>query len=254
LLREIMRYWANCAVPTTEPVHWEFSSANGQLGGIDLATLVELGGNRRSAGDFGTFANGGNSLHYCPMEPDLAGLMSPEEVPDLWFADDARWLFESGRQVLDDMGSPVYVAETVSTWTVEEIVRRFGVRAPGANDAQKAFRAALILVVDPCNTAHVSTLDESCEAVALVSGLGDDVPEGFRKRRYSFPEATGGRATLTMDRLCEVQHAVLDEAAGGKPGAKVRVVKGRGPAVDDHIDHNTRDGRLMVLESARRNS
>ena len=246
-LHEIMHSWANYAIPTTEPFHWGFSSANGQLGGFDLANLVELGGNRYSAGEFGTFANGGNSVPYSPIELYFAGLMPSEEVPDLWFADDARWLYENDRQVLDEAGSPVFVAESISTWSVEEIVERFGMRSPDVNDSQKAFRAALVLLVDPRNTAHLSTLDELSEAVELFAGSGEDVPPGFRKRRYNFQEATGGRATLTMDRLSDFQHAVPEEVVG-KTEAKIRVIERRGPIMDGHIDHNTRGGQSMVLK------
>ena len=240
-LHEIMHSWANYAIPTTEPFHWGFSSANGQLGGFDLANLVELGGDRYSAGEFGTFANGGNSVPYSPIELYFAGLIAPEEVPDLWFAEDGRWLVENGREALDDAGSPVFVAERVSIWSVEDIVRRFGMRSPDVNGSQKAFRAAVILLVDPRNTAHRSTLDELSEAVDLFAGPGENVPAGFRKRRYNFLEATGGRATLTMDGLSDHRRAARDGAVGNTE-AKVRVVEGSRPRVDGHIEHNTDGG------------
>ncbi len=67
-LHEILHAWANFAVPTAVGAHWGFSSANGQLGGFDLADLEDLGGGRYAAGRFGTFANGGNGPPYSPIE------------------------------------------------------------------------------------------------------------------------------------------------------------------------------------------
>ena len=249
-LHEVMHAWANHAIPSPEPFHWGFSSANGQLGGFDLANLAELGGNRYSAGGFGTFANGGNSVPYSPIELYFAGLVPSEEVPDTWFAEDGRWLYENGRQVLDDAGNPVFVADKVSTWSVEDIVRRFGMRTPRVNDAQNTFQAALVLLVDSRNTAHVSTLDELSEAVRLFAGPGEELPEGFPKLRYNFVEATGGRATLSMDRLSDFRHHVTKRQFEKKSKATIRMVEGHRPLMDGHIDSNTHGGRWMQLDSS----
>ena len=80
-LHEIIHTWANYAVPTTVESHWGFSSANGQVGGFDLANLVEHSPGKYSAGMFGTIANFGNSVPYSPIELYLAGLIPPSEVP-----------------------------------------------------------------------------------------------------------------------------------------------------------------------------
>ena len=81
-----MHTWANFVIEPGRP-HWGFSSANGVLGGFDSAELVRLGNGRYAAGSFGTL---GNDLPYSPIELYLAGLIAPEEVPDLWVANDGR--------------------------------------------------------------------------------------------------------------------------------------------------------------------
>ncbi len=80
-LHEILHSWANYTIPTAVGGHWGFSSANGQLGGFDRANLVDHGGGRYSAGNFGVVANGGNSVPYSPIELYFAGLIPPLRDP-----------------------------------------------------------------------------------------------------------------------------------------------------------------------------
>ena len=199
-LHEILHSWANFAIPTptTVGVHWGFSSANGQLGGFDRANLIDYGGGRYSAGWFGTIANGGNSLPYSPIELYFAGLIPPSEVPDLWVAEDGAWLDDaSGDWVYDDVGNPVFTASQVSTWSIGRIAAEHGARIPDSSQSQKHFRAAFILIVDPLHPAPQSTLDDLSEAVQLFARAGSDDDD----TEFNFWEATGGRATLTMDGL-----------------------------------------------------
>ena len=142
-LHEMMHRWANHVIPTSVGSHWGFSSANGQLGGFDLTDLVRLDNGRYSAGYFGTVANGGNSVPYSPIELYLAGLIPPEEVPDLWVAKDGRWLNE-----YDDARNRLFTASEIETWSIERIVREHGLRMPNFRHSQKHFRAAAILLVD----------------------------------------------------------------------------------------------------------
>ena len=191
-LHEIMHSWANYAIPTVEPVHWGFSSANGQLGGFDLANLVDLGNGRYSAGRFGTFANGGNSLPYSPMELYFAGLIPPEEVPDLWVAKDGEWAGER-----DESGNSIFTASDVETWSVRRVVEEHGVRAPDWRSSQKSFRAAVVLITDDGFPATSATLRELREALRTFSHPGSDGNDGS----FNFWEATGGRAAIKMDDL-----------------------------------------------------
>ena len=217
-LHEIMHSWANYAIPTVVRAHWGFSSADGQLGGFDRADLVDHGGGRYSAGGFGTFANGGNSLPYSSIELYFAGLISPSEVPDLWVAEDGAWLWENGEWVQDDSGHPIFTASRVSTWSVDRIVSEHGARIPNSRNSQKSFRAAAILLVDQGHPAQQSTLDAMSAAVRQFTHAGSD-DEGL----FNFWEATGGRATLAMDGL-----STHRRAAAGKPTVSYRILESAG--------------------------
>ncbi|MYD80047.1 MAG: hypothetical protein F4X44_05505 [Gammaproteobacteria bacterium] len=74
-LHEFMHLWVldRQVIPTVIEGHWGFGCVHGQLGGIDLKNLVELGEDRFAAGLFGLNANFGNSLPYAPLELNLAG-------------------------------------------------------------------------------------------------------------------------------------------------------------------------------------
>ena len=197
-LHEILHSWANYTIPTAAGGHWGFSSANGQLGGFDRANLVDHGGGRYSAGSFGLVANGGNGVPYSPIELYFAGLIAPSEVPDLWVAEDGTGLKDaSGNWVYDDSGDQIFTASKVSTWPIERIVAEHGARTPDSRQSQKEFRAALVLAVDPLHPPLQSTLDDLSEAIQVFTHAGKDDDRSL----FNFWEATGDRATLTMDGL-----------------------------------------------------
>ena len=186
-----MHTWANFSVPSAYPLHWGFSSANGQLGGFDIDNLVSHGGGRYSAGRFGTIANGANFVPYSPIELYFAGLVGPEEVPDLWVARDGAWTSER-----DDDGNRIFTASRVETYTIERIIAENGARSPNHLTSQKSFRAALVLLVDESFPGEPRALDWLSGAVRRFSHDGEDRASG-----YNFWSATGGRATLKMDGL-----------------------------------------------------
>ena len=128
-----MHAWANYAIPTVDDFHWGFSSGNGQLGGGDLENLVSLGENRYSAGEFGTNANGGNSLPYSPLELYFAGLIPAGEVPDTWFARDGRWTGER-----DESDNRIFSASDIERWSIERIVEEHGARIPNFSVSERS--------------------------------------------------------------------------------------------------------------------
>ena len=188
-LHELMHTWANHAVPTAVGVHWGFSSADGQLGGFDRDNLVELGAGRYRAGRFGTIANGGNSVPYSPIELYFAGLIPPEEVPDLWVAADGEWA---------DDGS--FTASDVRNYSIEDIVAEHGRRVPASSTAQRHFRAMAVLLMDD-RSISVRQAEQLSEQVSAFSHPGDDDDEYL----YNYYEATGGRGTIAMDGLSQVR-------------------------------------------------
>lgn len=228
-LHEILHAWANFAIPTAVSAHWGFSSANGQLGGFDLANLEELGEGRYSAGRFGTFANGGNGPSYSPIELYFAGYLPPEEVPDLWVAEDGQWVTkQDGTLARTDAGSAIFEAKDVSTYTIDDIVARNGPRVPAMGEAQWNFRAALILLTDDDHPATQEQLDLLKEHAAWFSHRGND----DRPRLHNFHEATQGRGSITLDGLTAARKAAasipsdLPASFGQIPPAHASLIDG----------------------------
>ena len=198
-LHELMHTWANFAVQTSVQSHWGFSSAHGQLGGFSLRDLVHLGGHRYTVqSGFSTYANGGNSVPYSPIELYFAGLIPPDDVPDLWVAEDGEWLEENGKRVLSDDGWPIFTAIKVRTITIDDIIAEHGARVPDWTTSQKDFRAAAVLLVDDDHPATDWQIQEVSDHVSWFSHPGND-----NSSIYNYYEATGGRGTITMDGLSQ---------------------------------------------------
>ena len=198
VLHELMHRWANFVVPSSYASHWGFSSANGALGGFDIADLVDYGGGRYSAGHASLAGLAANTSPYSPIELYLAGLIPPDEVPDLWVAEDGGYLYEDGgTPVYDDRGYPMFTANQVSTYTIEDIIAAHGARIPGSRNSQREFRAVVVLLVNEENPATRELLDVISRDVAWF-GTADSDEYPFI---YNFHEATGGRATITLDGL-----------------------------------------------------
>ena len=229
-LHEVMHRWANSII---EPEgHWTWNSANGILGGFDIATLVDHGDGRYSANgsvpDYDGFSNGGwagNYIPYSPIELYLAGLIPPEEVPDLWVA---------GGQcigVVDEDGywdNKSFITHQARTYTIEDIIAEHGPRIPDHTQSQKNFRAAVILLISEDFPVDTRILDLLSEEVSLMSHAGYDQND----KVYNFYEATGGRATITMDGLSSLK----------RQGAGKRLVPSSygtpPPIVECEIDHH----------------
>ena len=204
VLHELMHRWANRIVPTSPGVphsHWGFSSAKGQLGGFDIADLVEHGDDRYSVSFFPPAGWRAHSLPYSPIELYLAGLIPPEEVPDLWVAADGKWLYSKTAAgcVRADNGDCIFTATNVRTYTIEDIISEHGRRVPDASQAQRDFRAAAILLIDKDHPANNRHLDQMSGHITSFSKPGADEFDGT----YNFWEATDGRATFTMDGLSQ---------------------------------------------------
>ena len=199
-LHELLHAWANHTVPTAVRAHWGFSSANGQLGGFDIANLVDLGDGRWSAGNFGTFANYGNGVPYSPIELYFAGLVPREEVPDLWIAEDGQWLLdERGEPARTAEGDHIFIADNVRTLSIADIVAEHGERDPPLTERPHQ-RAAVILLVDDDHLLTADVLQTTSEHATWLSLQGNDEVTSF-----NYFEATGGRGTLTLAGLSELR-------------------------------------------------
>ena len=193
-LHELMHRWANFILPTYNAVHWGFSSADGTLGGFILDTLVDLGGGRYRAASFSYGGYYTNNIFYSPIELYLAGFIPPEEVPDLWVAED-------GQPVLNEDGEwdfRSFTASRVKTYTIDDIIAEHGSRVPDHSQAQKDFRAAVILLVSEDYPVTRSQLAFLSADASWFSHAGE-----VESIYNNFYEATGGRATITMDDLSQ---------------------------------------------------
>ena len=211
-LHELMHQWANFIVPLNHGGHWGFSSADGHLGGFNIDNLVDLGGGKYTAGVFSVQAGHGPGV-YSPIELYLAGFIPPEEVPDLWVAEDGQWLRdEDGEIVGADNGYPIFTASKVKTYTIEDIIAQHGPRVPDVSQSQKDFRAAVILLVNDNRPVSRKTLERLSDDVSWLSYAGNDEAE-----QYNFYEATGGRATIAMDSLSQFQKVPFSPTATPTP-------------------------------------
>lgn len=210
-LHEFMHIWVHDreVIPTVIESHWGFSSVNGQLGGFDINKLVELGDDKYSAGLFGVNANGGNSVPYAPLELYLAGWISSDDVPDIWVAEDGKFLFETDpdnpdvtKQQNGPEGFPIFKATRISTWSIEQIIEVLGERVPSVEDSQKTFRVAAVLVGNeefPVTDSDIEYVRSQVELFSRKASLR----ELLGSNTYNFWDATGGRASIEADELQE---------------------------------------------------
>ena len=227
-LHELMHAWANYAVPTTSRAHWGFSSANGQLGGFDRQHLVDLGDNRYAARPFRPNANGGNRLPYSPIELYFAGYLPPEEVPDLWVAEDGEWVLDDGVGVETDDGRWIFSASTVRTYSINDIVAEHGARRPSMGAARWHFRVAVVLLTDADHPETAEQLDRLSEQAAWFSQQASDTHS-----QHNYYEATGGRGSVTTDGVMQFWKATpsavrdLPASFGVVPASSATMPDGR---------------------------
>lgn len=235
-LHEIMHLWVGGeteVIPTAIKGHWGFSSVHGRLGGFDPNLLVSLGDDKYSAGEFSPQgATEAFSLPYSALELYLAGWLAPDEVSEIQVAEDALWsLGELSEKQLkdcrisygplkgklgppcaietDSQGHKVFKASKISTWTIDKIIERLGPREPSYQNSQKAFRMAVIVVVD--KDQPIPSVDTVMDSMFIEQFTAQhSVPDSFkqllaeidfREEIINFWEATGGRASLQSDAL-----------------------------------------------------
>ena len=201
LLHELMHRWGNFVVPITSfpgGPHWGLSSSGGYLDCYDISNMIDHGDGTFSAPDLLRW-----SEQYSPIELYLAGFIPPEEVPDFQVAEDGKWLLdERGNIVKDDNGYRMFTASGFKTHTIEDIIAEHGPRVPGHLQAQKDFRAAVILLVSERYPATRERLERLSDDVTWFSqAVKDESPPPVT----NFFEATGGRGTITMDDLSHFQ-------------------------------------------------
>ncbi len=144
-MHELTHQWAAHII--SGDGHWGAISANSPLGGFNVATLKS-----HEDGTY-TACYGNNSLSnppdaygrpIPPIDLYLAGLVPPEEVPDLGQFERYRKL--DSADFCD--GSTGLLATSIRTHSIDDIIERYGNRFPDHSQSQKDFRAAVILLVN----------------------------------------------------------------------------------------------------------
>ena len=201
LIHELMHRWANYIVPPYPPdAHWGFNSQHGWLGG-PMSELIDLGDGKFSIGRWPIHHPG-----YSPIELYLAGFIPPENVPDLTIAEDGKLLLdEEGEWVIDDNGKFIITASGFKTYTIEDIIAEHGPRVPDHSQAQKDFRAAVILLVSeefPVDPVILDVVSDEVSRLGQLVSLSEVIHD---RLEMNFFASTGGRGTITMDDLSHFQ-------------------------------------------------
>ena len=190
ILHEVLHRWATYGshpLARGDGHSAKFSNLYGAFGGYfssPFEEIVDLGGNRFRAEKY--------PWHYTygPLELYFAGLVPPEEVPDFWVANDGKWI---------DQESGIFSATSIEKYTISDVIAAYGRRVPEASSSQREFQAAVILLIDETDPRVDSKLLESLSAdIAWFS-----FPAADESENTNFYEATGGRATISMDGLSE---------------------------------------------------
>ena len=209
LLHELMHRWANFVVPTNFGAHWGPSSPGGVLGD-DISNMIDHGDGKFSAINI-------RRVQFSPIELYLAGFIPPEEVPDFQIAEDVERL---PLEIVEDDKGPIanfiFTASGIKTYTIEDIIAEHGPRVPGHLQAQKDFRAAVILLVSEDYPATREILESVSDDVLWFSHAGE---VGLEKG------ALAGSQFLRSNRRQRYDHhgrsvAVSKPRSRGKAGTK----------------------------------
>ncbi len=215
-LHEIAHRNANylSQINSTVPGHWGFSGVGGQLGGWAPGTLNTLvpgvpglyeadgpGGRDYFYTAFADIEDG--NIPYSQLELYLMGLVEASELPPLEYATGAAFI---------NQAQGIFRANSIQTLTYQNIIAQEGLRLPTPATSQKDFRV-LTVVMTP-NPLTQDELDRFDTYVELFGKKGSDGNPDI----LNFFEATGGRATMTMDGLetfLPARSAILGVGSGG---------------------------------------
>lgn len=193
-LHELMHQWGVFGLKELgfnqciDSAHWGVAGVGkGQLGGFDPSTLVDNGDESYTVDRFGTFANGGDSVSYSPLEKYLAGFAAAESVPPVTIPVNV----DCASLDYSVQGKVTFRAQGYKTVTLAEIANHLGgPRSPDLTTSQKHFRAAAIVLSERVLTAtELAVIHHDAKQL---SGLIDT-------DSYSFSEATDGVATIDTD-------------------------------------------------------
>ena len=192
LERELLHTWANYGIktetfdgygnPTSDDLNWGYSGAGTMLHGFDQSTLrtkVDGDSLRYSFTPVKSYF----TMKYSDFELYLMGLIPSKDVKP----------FDVFTNLLTKVNDTTFRAKTRTTYTPTVIESRLGIRQPSSTTSQKAFRMLIVVfTVNDLNPTQISNLNFIAEQFSRQAA--DDYA-GY----VNFFEATGGRATLSMD-------------------------------------------------------
>ena len=203
-LHELLHYWGAVDIGQEyalvdgsyrTDVHWGTSDINGVLGGFDYKTLKRnVDGNpqkywatstRAQEWGFDGFSQELSNGYFAPLELYLMGLIPSDEVSDMHVFNDVT---------IDNntWGDGTFYAKSETVFTMEDFVKKYGVRKPDYQESQKEFRAIVVVVTDqPVSDEHWSLIKTDLLKQETPGTVNDE-------KQTNFWEATGGRATLTL--------------------------------------------------------
>jgi hypothetical protein len=164
----------------------------GPLGGFEPEPLVDNGDGTFSISNRCTSAGGAGAdiSAYNPLNLYLMGLIPPSEVPPIPVPVNVD-CFSFVQDFVNDTFT--FAADGINTVTIDDLIAEHGVRVPDVAGSQKAFNLGWIVPINRIPTAtEAGWFQYRSEYVGR--------PEaGDQQLRFTFWEATGGRATLNTN-------------------------------------------------------
>jgi hypothetical protein len=176
--------------------HWGFSSVGGQLGGWAPGTLRQIG-----PGEYDADSPAGTTdwypnyaaiydghVPYSQLELYMLGLIDYTQLDPIQYATNGAFT---------DITQGQFSADSIQTLTPENIVAQEGLRNPTPLTSQKNYRVlTVVLTPNPLTQGELDQYDTNVELFGRAGSDGDPTV-------LNFWEATGGRASLTMDGLAD---------------------------------------------------
>jgi len=180
--------------------HWSFL--------LDSDASVEEGNEWQDNGD-GTFTSVGTFTFFSPLDLYLMGMYKPEEVPPFFLIDNPN---------IDKTQSPqenITISGTKQTMTIDDIIAAEGPRVPAADQSQKDFRFAFVLLTGPNESvtdAQILALNNIRNAFmtrfAILTG-GRGIAQAFPE---ALPTESTGAPTEVVGGNVRVDPASITEA------------------------------------------
>jgi len=180
MLHEIMHQWAARldALFHTDNFgsHWGYCDVNGILGGFDPESFVDNQDGSYTVSQLAPYGWASDNRRYADLEQYLAGFVPIDQVRS------------SYRVALNPVGGSTFSADAMESVTPTDLINQYGERIPNVSNAQKDFKAAVLVVSEEFLTASGNTW------ISLLSETVSDVADC--STCFSFHEATAALGTL----------------------------------------------------------